>query len=645
MKADTFGFYRYYYNVDEIPSTLLNELILEQGSKSDTFKSVNGEDCRELYLFIPERCTYSETGETFDLKNLPLGSSKKFFYLSARNRFLFNGHLDDYIGNFKDYDLIDYASKPFDVTANPESHTVNIGPYSMVIDVAFDFNLLILLSKWSDLMWRNGLLKDKAVRYTDYYVDNEICQKYGIDPEDDSNYVSFENAAFVHISDFNDEIPDRCATGKMNIFFHGYKSNFMQATMSEMLESTAELINNEVQPAVSFETTDGTTTVFDFCSLRTADDLIINGKPGTNEIYLFRLNGNWGGFRFVLSSRQDYYRLGVWLIKAISRYLVITDKKIVSKQDVSAKRLARKYWPDFLGIQKPAKKEQKAVTLSAGEAKKQKQSKDTSKESLETLMAQLNSLIGLDEIKKDVESLIGFVKMQKMRQEIGMQSVPVSLHLVFSGNPGTGKTTVARILAGLYREIGILEKGHLVEVDRSDLVAGYVGQTAIKTQEKIQEAMGGVLFIDEAYTLTKDGNDFGQEAIDTLLKAMEDNRDSFVVIVAGYKDLMEVFINSNPGLRSRFNKYFNFQDYTSDELIRIFENMCEKYEYTYDDETFECIVDTICKMVLNKNENFANARDIRNLFESIITRQAMRVSSMPLPTKEDMMCITVDDII
>ena len=126
---------------------------------------------------------------------------------------------------------------------------------------------------------------------------------------------------------------------------------------------------------------------------------------------------------------------------------------------------------------------------------------------------------------------------------------------------------------------------------------------------------------------------------------MEDNRDSFVVIVAGYRDLMEVFINSNPGLRSRFNKYFNFQDYTSDELIRIFENMCEKYEYTYDDETFECIVDTICKMVLNKNENFANARDIRNLFESIITRQAMRVSSMPLPTKEDMMTITVDDII
>ncbi|MBQ8943562.1 MAG: AAA family ATPase, partial [Clostridia bacterium] len=277
----------------------------------------------------------------------------------------------------------------------------------------------------------------------------------------------------------------------MNIFFHGYKSNFMQATMSEMLDSTSELINNEVQPAVSFETAEGTTTVFDFCSLRTADDLIINGKPGTNEIYLFRLNGNWGGFRFVLSSRRDYYRLGVWLIKAISRYLVITDKKIVSKQDVSAKRLARKYWPDFCGIQKPAKKEQKAVTLSAGENKQQRQAKENSHESLETLMAQLNALVGLDEIKKDVESLIGFVKMQKMRAQIGMQSVPVSLHLVFSGNPGTGKTTVARILAGLYREIGILEKGHLVEVDRSDLVAGYVGQTAIKTQEKIQEAMGG----------------------------------------------------------------------------------------------------------------------------------------------------------
>ncbi len=643
MKADTFGFYRYYYNVDEIPSTLLNELILESNGKSDSFKSVNGEDCRELYLFIPNRCTYTDTGETFDLANLPLGSSKKFFYMSARNRFLFNGHLDDYIGNFKDYDLIDYASKPFDITANPDSHTVNIGPYSMVIDVAFDFNLLILLSKWSDLMWRNGLLKDKAVRYNDYYVDNEICQKYGIDPDDDTNYITFENAAFVHMSDYNDEIPDRSSNGKMHVFFHGYKSNFMQATMSEMLESQTELINNEIQPAVSFEAPDGTTTVFEFCSLRTADDLILNGKPGTNEIYLFRLNGNWGGFRFVLSSREDYYRMGVWLIKAISRYLVLTDKKIAASHDVSAKRLARRYWPDYLGIQKPAKKEQTAV--AAPPQKNKYEIKEPSPENLQALMDELNSLVGLDDIKKDVESLVGFVKMQKMRREIGMQSVPVSLHLVFSGNPGTGKTTVARILAGLYREIGILEKGHLVECDRSDLVAGYVGQTANKTQDKIREAMGGVLFIDEAYTLAKDGNDFGQEAIDTLLKAMEDNRDSFVVIVAGYRDLMEKFINSNPGLRSRFNKYFNFKDYTSDELIRIFEKMCSKYEYTYDDETFKCIVENICQMVLNKNENFANARDIRNYFESIITRQAMRVSAMPAPTKDDMMAITVDDVI
>lgn len=644
MKADTFGFYRYYYNVDEIPSTLLNELILESGNKSDTFKSVNGEDCRELYLFIPERCTYSDTGETFDCATLPLGSSKKFFYLSARNRFLYNGHLDDYIGNFKDYNLLDYSSKPFEISANPDSHTVSIGPYTMVINVAFDFNLFILLSKWSDLMWRNGLLKDKSVRYQDFYVDNEICQKYGIDPEDDSNYITFDNAAFVHMSDYNDEIPDRSANGRMSIFFHGYKSNFLQATISEMLESQDDLLNNQVQPAVSFEMSDDPTTVFDFCSLRTADGLIINGRPGMNEIYLFRLNGNWGGFKFVLSNRQDYYRLGVWLIKAISHYLVLTDKKIANS-GTSANKLARQYWPDFCGIQPPSKKTLAQVAAVGNISHNNQHSKPASAEGLQELMDELNSLVGLDEIKRDVESLIGFVKMQKMRQQIGMQSVPVSLHLVFSGNPGTGKTTVARILAGLYREIGILESGHLVEVDRSDLVAGYVGQTAIKTQEKIKEAMGGVLFIDEAYMLAKDSNDFGQEAIDTLLKAMEDNRDSFVVVVAGYKDLMEKFINSNPGLRSRFNKYFHFKDYSSDELIKIFEMMCKKYEYSYDEETRSCVVDMICKMVLNKNENFANARDIRNLFESIITRQAMRVSSMMSPDKSDMMTLTVNDVV
>ena len=199
--------------------------------------------------------------------------------------------------------------------------------------------------------------------------------------------------------------------------------------------------------------------------------------------------------------------------------------------------------------------------------------------SFDSLMAELNGLVGLNDIKSDVEDLVGLVKMQKLRESKGLKTVPVSLHLVFTGNPGTGKTTVARILAEIYKEIGVLKSGQLIEVDRSGLVAGYVGQTAIKTQEKINEAIGGVLFIDEAYTLAKEGNDYGQEAIDTILKAMEDRRNDFVVIVAGYSEPMHNFINSNPGLKSRFNKYFYFADYSGPELIEIFDRMCKKFDY------------------------------------------------------------------
>lgn len=238
----------------------------------------------------------------------------------------------------------------------------------------------------------------------------------------------------------------------------------------------------------------------------------------------------------------------------------------------------------------------------------------------------LNNLIGLTAIKNDVSNMINLVKMQIKRKEQGLKTVPVSLHLVFTGNPGTGKTTIARILADIYKEIGVLSKGQLVEVDRSGLVAGYVGQTAIKTQEKINEALGGILFIDEAYTLVKDGQDFGQEAIDTLLKAMEDHRDDFIVIVAGYTNLMQNFINSNPGLKSRFNKYIEFPDYSADELVRIFYSMCNEYQYTLTADADIILKEKLFEMEKNKDANFANARDVRNLFEMVITRQATRLS-------------------
>ena len=259
-------------------------------------------------------------------------------------------------------------------------------------------------------------------------------------------------------------------------------------------------------------------------------------------------------------------------------------------------------------------------------------------------MEQLKELIGLAGIKHDVLELTDFVKVQKMRKDQGMKSVPVSLHLVFTGNPGTGKTTVARILAKLYANIGALSKGQLVEVDRSGLVAGYVGQTALKTQEKIKEALGGVLFIDEAYALSQKDDAFGQEAIDTILKAMEDHRDDLVVIVAGYTKPMEEFINSNPGLKSRFNKYIEFPDYSVDELEEIFYSNCSRYDYVVEEEAKKHVREMIVARKMQKQENFANAREVRNMFEEIITNQARRVAELESPSQDEMMLLKLEDL-
>ena len=259
-------------------------------------------------------------------------------------------------------------------------------------------------------------------------------------------------------------------------------------------------------------------------------------------------------------------------------------------------------------------------------------------------MEELNELVGLKTVKHDVEELIGLAKVRKMREEKGMKAVPMSLHLVFSGNPGTGKTTVARILGKLYKEIGILSTGQMIETDRSGLVAGYVGQTAIKTQKKIQEAMGGILFIDEAYMLNQKDENFGQEAIDTILKAMEDHRDEFIVIVAGYTQLMKEFVESNPGLKSRFNKFFEFPDYTVDELQAIFELQCKKYQYKLTEEADKAVREEIIRLEESKGENFANAREVRNLFEKIIANQAARVSALEDVDEETLSTITIEDL-
>lgn len=249
---------------------------------------------------------------------------------------------------------------------------------------------------------------------------------------------------------------------------------------------------------------------------------------------------------------------------------------------------------------------------------------------LDELLAELGSLVGLTGVKHQVNIMVNLIQVQKMRANLGMRTADISKHMVFLGKPGTGKTTIARLLANIYRALGVLRTGQLVEVDRSGLVRGYVGQTATRTQEVVDEALGGVLFIDEAYALTvgKGENDFGQEAVDTLLKAMEDHRDDLVVIVAGYTDLMERFLDSNPGLRSRFGTRIVFDDYTADELIAILQQQLARQDYALSPAALEKARALIEQRVADKPDNFANARDIRNFQERAIANHAVRVAGL-----------------
>lgn len=292
----------------------------------------------------------------------------------------------------------------------------------------------------------------------------------------------------------------------------------------------------------------------------------------------------------------------------------------------------------------PDKMPEKAPDKKSGGPEQQTEAPEPlPKEDMKDLLAELDSYIGLQTVKEEVHNLINMASVYQLRRQHGLPTTDMSLHLVFTGNPGTGKTMMARMMARIYRSLGILSKGQLVEVDRSGLVAGYVGQTALKTQKVIEKAMGGVLFIDEAYALNgKSENDFGQEAIDTILKAMEDHRDDLVVIVAGYTELMDRFIHSNPGLESRFNRFLLFEDYTPEEMFEIFKMRCGK-GYVLAPEAEPLVRDYIAEE--SADPSFGNARGVRNLFEHILVAQNNRLAKLETVTREDLMTITPDDVL
>jgi len=378
------------------------------------------------------------------------------------------------------------------------------------------------------------------------------------------------------------------------------------------------------------------------------------------------LNGN-DGMSVSAYVREFYLQIEAFLYVKIVSGALLDERYIFRKicsgdLEQSAARIENVngdfelYKKKYLFYREPLKQEQ--VALAVGPVTVKEPVQETVQEEtqaapegeqnrLDMLLQELNSLVGLSQVKQEINSLINLIKVRKLRERYGLPDMEMSYHMVFSGNPGTGKTTVARLVSEIYKELGVLSKGTLTETDRAGLVAGYVGQTALKVKEVVEKALGGVLFIDEAYTLTSSeaSNDFGQEALDTLVKMMEDHRDDLIVIVAGYKDEMQHFLKANTGLVSRFNKFIDFPDYSLDELIEIFHGMAYRAGFIVDDAATLALQEELEKLDDRAWKSFGNARGIRNTFEKIVVNQANRIVTYQEPTVLQLTMICREDIV
>lgn len=361
--------------------------------------------------------------------------------------------------------------------------------------------------------------------------------------------------------------------------------------------------------------------------------------------------------------------------EALGKEFIACDREVSQAErddlDTYIKNMRSYYRANYKGPEEATKishREHAVIESSRNQKSRNAVEEANGEESLEELMNQLNALIGLDKVKSTVHQLIHFNSIRNIRDERDLPQMPITQHMVFYGNPGTGKTTVARLIAKIYHRLGLLSKGHMVEVDRSGLVAGYVGHTALKVKDVIKQAKGGVLFIDEAYALTykRHEHDFGFEAVDTLVKALEDEREDLVVIVAGYTEPMTEFINSNIGLKSRFNRFIEFTDYSGEELLEIYNKMTSEYGYETAEDALEYIEDYLEEKALFKcddrdhssfgmpikkrnvmmegSENFANARLVRNLIETAIMNQADRLYGNEPLSDEELNCIEYEDV-